>query len=254
MEISIKEIDKQTAIEFVQNYHYSKILPRLTKHYLGCFEGENLCGVITLGWGTQPLQTIKKLFYKHTLITTNYIEIGKMCFLPSRNNSNFGSRAIKQLVKWLRDNTDYMFLYTLADGIMGKCGYVYQAGNFIYIGKFKTSVYMDRLTGEKIHPRSAKQLCIENAEYEGKDKVFWLTHSFCEHKGIEKINGLMFRYLYPLNKSSKNILKDYPEYKCLKNPKDDDLSFEKRVANGKFEVIEKPTFNMSVFNYNYQKY
>lgn len=254
MEVSISEIDKETAIEFVQNYHYSKILPRLTKYYLGCFEGDNLCGVITLGWGTQPLQTIKKLFYKHTLITTNYIEIGKMCFLPSHNNSNFGSRVMKQLVKWLKHNTDYMFLYTLADGIMGKCGYVYQASNFIYIGKFKTSVYMDKFTGEKIHPRSAKQLCVENAEYEGKNKIFWLTHDFCEHKGIDKINGLMFRYIYPLNKSSKIILEDYPEYKCLKNPKDDALLFEKRVAKGKFEPIEQPNFNMNVFNYNYQKY
>lgn len=252
--IEIKEIDKQLAIEFVQTYHYSKILPRLTKYYLGCYEGDKLCGVITLGWGTQPLQTIKKLFYKHTLITTNYIEIGKMCFLPSCNNGNFGSRVISQLVKWLKENTDYMFLCTLADGIMGKCGYVYQASNFIYIGSFKTSVYMDRFTGEKIHPRSSKQLCIENAEFEGKDKVFWLTHNFCQYKGIDKINGLMFRYIYPLNRASKTILKDYPEYKCLKNPKNDALVFEKRIANGKFEKIEQPTFNMSVFNHNYQKY
>lgn len=254
MEITINEVDKETAIDFVQKYHYSKILPRLTKYYLGCFKNENLCGVITLGWGTQPLQTIKKLFYKHTLITTNYIEIGKMCFLPTYNNGNFGSRVMKQLVKWLRCNTDYLFLYTLADGIMGKCGYVYQASNFIYIGKFKTSVYMDKLTGEKIHPRSAKQLCVENAEYEHRKKVFWLTHEFCEHKGIDKINGLMFRYIYPLNKTSKHILKEYPEYKCLKNPKDADLLFEKRVDKGKFIPIDAPQFNMNVFNYNYQKY
>ena len=89
MDVSISEIDKETAVGFVQKYHYSKILPRLTRHYLGCFEGDNLCGVITLGWGTQPLQTIKKLFYKHTLITTNYIEIGKMCFFAKSQQFKF---------------------------------------------------------------------------------------------------------------------------------------------------------------------
>ena len=194
------------------------------------------------------------MFYKHDLKSADYLEIGKMCFLPSYNdNQQFGSRVCSELVKWMKANTACLFLYTLADGIMGKCGYVYQASNFRYIGNFKTSVYMDVHTGEKIHPRSAKQLCIENAEYEGKAKVFWLTDAFCKHKGIDKINGLMFRYIYPLNRNAKLILAQYPEYSGLRNPKDDALLFEKRVANGKFERITQPKFNMNVFNHNYQK-
>ena len=211
-------------------------------------------GVITLGWGTQPLQTIKKIFYNHNIITENYLEIGKMCFLPKCNNSNFGSMAIKELVKWLKSNTSTMFLYTLADGIMGKCGYVYQASNFVYIGKFKTSVYMDKRTGEKIHPRSARQLCEENAIFEGKDKVYWLTDEFCKYKRIDKINGLMFRYILPLTAIAKKILSQYPEYNGLKYPKDNALLFERRINKGKFERIGQPDFNMNVFEHNFQKY
>lgn len=252
--IKVIEIDKDVAIEFVHKYHYSKILPRLTKYYLGIYQDDELQGVMTLGWGTQPLQTIKKIFYNHDMVSANYLEIGKMCFLPKCNNGNFGSKAIKEVVKWLKLNTDTMFLYTLADGIMGKCGYVYQASNFTYIGKFKTSVYMDIKTKEKIHPRSAKQLCIENAQFEGKDKVFWLTDNFCQYKGIDKINGLMFRYILPLTPSAKKILKQYNEYLGLKYPKDNDLIFERRVDNGKFEKIQQPNFNMNVFNHNFQKY
>lgn len=254
MKNGICEIDKDLAVEFVQTYHYSKIMPRLTKYYLGVYENDELLGVITLGWGTQPLQTIKKIFYKHDVVTENYLEIGKMCFLPKCNNGNFGSKTMKLLVQWLKQNTSVMFLYTLADGIMGKCGYVYQASNFHYIGSFKTSVYYDTHTGEKIHPRSAKQLCIENATYEGKAKVYWLTDEFCKHKGIDKINGLMFRYILPLTSIAKKVLKQYPEYNGLKRPKDEDLLFEKRVEKGKFERIEKPKFNMNVFNHNFQKY
>ena len=48
----IKEVEKDIVIKFVQTYHYSKILPRLTKHYLGVFEKEEMIGAITLGWGT----------------------------------------------------------------------------------------------------------------------------------------------------------------------------------------------------------
>lgn len=251
----IKEIDKNIAVEFVQKYHYSKILPRITKHYLGVFKEGQLLGVVTLGWGTQPLQTIKKLFHKHNVVTTDYLEIGKMCFLPDMNSTkSFGSEVVSLLVKWMKQNTDCKWLYTLADGIMGKAGYVYQASNFQYIGKFKTSVYMNLKTGEKIHPRSAKVLLKENAEYDGVAKRFWLTHDFCVHKGIDKINGFMFRYVYPLNKDAKKILNEYSEYQKLKNPKDCDLLFERRVSNGKFERIDKPDFNMNCFEYNYQKY
>ena len=67
--MEIKQINKDLAVSFVKSYHYSKIMPRLTKYYLGFYENDELCGVVTLGWGTQPLQTIKKIFYNHNLKT-----------------------------------------------------------------------------------------------------------------------------------------------------------------------------------------
>lgn len=251
--VEIKEENKDFAIEFVKKYHYSKIMPRIMKHFLGFYENDELLGIVILGWGTQPLQTIKKIFYKDEVTTTDYAEISKMCFLPKvNNNKSFGSQCISCLVKWLKQNTSYKFLYTMADGIMGKCGYVYQASNFIYLGSFKTSVYLDINTGEKIHPRSAKLLLKENAEFDGVEKRFWLTDNFCKYKGIDKIQGLMFRYIMPLNKQGKKILNKYDEYKNLERPKDKDLLFERRIYNGKFEKINQPNFNMSIFNYNYQ--
>jgi len=81
--------------------------------------------------------------------------------------------------------------------------------------------------------------------------VFWLTDDFCKYKGIDKINGLMFRYIYPMDRNAKRILeKTYPK---IKNPKDEDLLFERRVKNGVFERIQQPNFNMRVFNHNFQK-
>jgi len=251
--MKITEINKELAIEFIKKYHYSKIMPRLTKVYLGAMENNVIIGVLTLGYGTQPLGTIKKIFYKHDLKSKDYVEIGKMCFIPSMNQTNFGSQFMKHIIRWIKENMNHvMFLYTMADGIMGKVGYVYQASNFKYIGSFKTSVYMDRITGEKIHPRSAKTLCLENAKYENKNKVFWLTHKFCDYKKIDKINGLMFRYIYALNNDGKKILREYHEYN-LKYPKEKDLIFERRISQGNFIKIDKPNFNMEVFEHNYQK-
>ena len=39
---------------------------------------------------------------------------------------------------------------------MGKCGYVYQASNFLYGGQYFTQVY--EINGEKVHPRATKKL------------------------------------------------------------------------------------------------
>lgn len=172
------------------------MIPRLCVYFLGIYHENRLTGVVELGWGTQPLQTIHKIFPQHELVTSDYLEIGKMCFLPEMNhNQYFGSLALSALIKWLRVNTGCLFLYTLADGIEGKCGYVYQASNFYYLGSFKTSVYRDRETGEKIHPRSARILLEENARMDGVKKRHWLTHAFCEYKVTEFLET--FFKLYP---------------------------------------------------------
>ena len=53
-ELEIREISRFDASELIQSLHYSKIMPKLTKHFLGCFLENELVGVLTLGWGTQP--------------------------------------------------------------------------------------------------------------------------------------------------------------------------------------------------------
>ena len=130
---------------------------------------------------------------------------------------------------------------------------MYQAANFRYIGSFPTSIYRCTATGEKIHPRSARLLLEENAALDGVERRFWLTHGYCEYKGIEKINGLMFRYLYPLNKEAERILNAYPEYQGLPNPKDKDLRFTMRTAPGVYTPVPPPVFNRDVCQFNTQK-
>ncbi|EOL43017.1 hypothetical protein RV11_GL003166 [Enterococcus phoeniculicola] len=258
-ELKISHLAKDCAISFVRKYHYSKVIPKLVKYYLGMFdlkdEKPKLLGVFMLGWGTQPLQTIRKIFPNRSFSTKDYLEVGKMCFLPEMNNNRyFGSYALSSLIKWLKKNTNYLFLYTLADGIEGKCGYVYQASNFYYGGSFKTSVYRDKKSGEKIHPRSAKKLLEENANFDDVKKRNWLTHDFCTYKGIEKINGRMFRYIFPLKKVAKKILDESVNFSQNKYPKNNELLFEKRVAYRKYKKINRPKFNRNVNFYNSQKF
>ena len=128
----IKEIPKEDALRMIQKYHYSRTLPKLNKHFIGFFLEGELCGVVTLGWGTRPLHTIQKLFPSMT--TADYLEIGRMA-MTDEMPRNSESQMLSQLVKWLKvEYPELKILFTWADGMLGKVGYVYQASNFIYAG------------------------------------------------------------------------------------------------------------------------
>ena len=245
----IRELTKEKSVNFVEKYHYSPIMPTVTKHYLGFYLDDVLKGVLTLGWGTQPKQTIRKLF--PNLDTKDYYEIGKMCMTEDMPK-NSESQMLSQTISWMKTNLpEKLFLYTMADGIMGKCGYVYQASNFYFGEGYKTSVYMMD-NGEKLHPRGSKEMLKENCIFSKRDRLFWMTRDFMKHKNIKHIEGLMFRYIYPLTKRAKRIMLNESTLNWDKNyPKDKDLKWFDKTENPKIE-ISKPAFTYEDMKYNPQ--
>jgi len=235
----VNEIPKEECVEFTQKFHYSPVFPKLTKHWLGVYDEDyNLVGTLTLGWGTQPKQTIKKLFPE--LDTKDYLEIGKMC-MDDAMPKNSETQMLKAIVSWIKEyRPDISMLYTMADGIMGKVGYVYQAFNFRYGGGYWTDVYMTS-TGEKVHPRSMKKILIENAKFEGKEKLFWATPAYLDTIGMSRIRGLMFRYMMPLNKKANKMIKEAGWN--IEYPKNDALKWKRQVSKGVYEFIDKPEFS-----------
>jgi len=245
--MEIKEVTKELAYPILFENHYSPVMPRLTKHYLGCFHEGVMEGSITLGWGTQPRQTINKMF--PGLGTESYYEIGKMA-MQEHMPRNSESQMLSLTIKWMRENTQKDYLYTWADGIVGKPGYVYQAANFYYGGFIWTDIYIGP-DGEKIHPRSSKELLVENARMLGKEKVFWLTPDFMVTKGIRRIKGKQFRYIMPLNKRAKRNLRKSPVDWFQDYPKHEDLQWKDATKGGKSVLLdERPEMDLSVINLN----
>ena len=256
LEYKIGEIPKPRALDFIQKYHYSPVMPRITKHFLGFFVEGEVKAVLTLGWGTQPKQTINKLF--SGLATKHYYEIGKLC-IADEMKKNTGSQILSSTIRWMKQNTDKIFLYTLADGIMGKCGYVYQAANFYYGGSFQTHTYL-MPNNEKLHIRSANHLLIQNQiqDYQNKGfrgdgkKRIRLSLDFMNKNGIRVIDGLMFRYIYPLNKTAKSIMKNHSNLLWRQNnyPKEEDLVWmDTTDKENKFQT-ERPEFSFEKTKYN----
>lgn len=173
----------------IQTYHYSNTLPKINKYFLGCFLKDKLVGCVTLGYGTRPLHTIQCLF--DNLVSEDYLEIGRMC-MTDNMPKNSESQMLKAVIKWIKNNLSIKVLFTWADGMLGKCGYVYQASNFIYAGKSNSDIYL--FDGYKIHPRQTRDLF----KKDDNDTRITIRPTIKQLKeySIDRYKGHQFKYIY----------------------------------------------------------
>lgn len=234
----IREIDKSTALEMVKKYHYSNSLPRLNKLFVGFYLEDELVGLVTLGWGTRPRHTIQALF--PSLDTKDYFEIGRMC-MTEEMPRNSESQMLSQLGKWLKVNyPDIKVLFTWADGMLGKCGYVYQASGYYYAGSIMTDIYMK--DGVKIHPRQTKALFGNGKD----DKRVTVRPNREQMKmyNIQHYKGKQYKYVrFLCSKTEKKYLLRECTVKLTRNhPKHDDLVWKIQNDNGKWVESAIPPY------------
>ena len=256
---SVIIIPKEQAVELIKECHYSKVMPRITKLCIGGFENNKLVAVCTLGYGVRPLHTLKKAF--PNLEVKDYLELGKLCVsdeMPKNTESNFIARCIKILKK---EYPELKLLFSWADAIIGKPGYVYQSSNFFYGGFIWTEMYLTS-QGNRIHPRTLQGISTGNKE-EGK-KFKSRSFDVSTKMGLQKYFGLQFRYVYPLcdKKEWDKIREKSPFNWERKNyPKDNDCKWKRQIARGKREECGKPPFIVTEYiktekvvnKFNYKK-
>ena len=141
MPISLAE-----ARQFIRQHHYASVLPphsmlRLGSVPKGC--------VSVWGYGVRPKDTIRILLRNGQ--PKEYLELARLCCsdeLPRNTESQF----ISKCVKWIEKNRpEVVLLWSWADGMRGKPGFVYQASNWIHCRVLHTAWYTD---GKSImHPR-----------------------------------------------------------------------------------------------------
>jgi len=238
----VKEISLPEAKALIQKYHYSKVMPRITKYAIGGFIKDELVAVCTLGWGVRPLHTIKKAF--PILDTKDYYEIGKLCVsddCPKNTESYFISRVIK----WIKSNLDIKILFSWSDGIIGKPGYVYQASNFFYGGYIETEMYLNG-DGVRVHARTMQGLSTGERVGKFKSRTYEVTKSM----GYTKYFGYQFRYVYPIISNKKwKLIADSSPFEWARNgyPKDIDCKWKVQVKKGVHEVCNKPPFKITEY-------
>lgn len=236
----VMEISREDALGMIRKYHYSNTLPRLNKYFVGFFLEGKLVGVVTLGWGTRPRHTIQTIF--PSLDTKDYLEIGRMC-MTDEMPRNSESQMLSQLVKWIKQNVpEVKVLFTWADGMLGKVGYVYQASNFIYAGYSGGEMYMK--DGVKIHVRQMKSILVPEGKKDARITVR-PTMEQMKKLGIFHFRGKQYRYFYfTCGKREKKRLLDECQVELnLTRPKEIDLSWKvKDMKTGKWVNCDRPEY------------
>jgi len=223
----IRIMGMRTAKAFIREYHYAIESPSSCKFAIGLYASDKLVGTIIFGYGTRPLHTIRYLF--PSLGTSDYLEINRLCLLDScpRNSE---SQFIAQSINLVKRHFPYVkVIFSWADGLRGKPGYVYQAANFFYGGFIWSEFYMTA-TGEVVRPR----LLI--TRYGQRDK------QFTQELGLTKVHGYQFRYCKFIcsHRERKRLIKESPIVWGLDYPKSTDLKWIIDAGEGSRESCELP--------------
>lgn len=222
-------VGRASAAMLVQRCHYSKVMPRITKGCIGGWVNGRLMGVMTLGYGTRPLHTIRIMF--PGLTCEDYLELGKFCIddaMPRNSESQFLARAVP-MIKAAFPNV--LLLFSWADGILGKPGYVYQAANWYYGGFIWTECYLD-VDGVRIHPRTLQGL---TADGPGRGPRDYNTTVAAK---LTRWRGKQFRYVLPLcgRRAWRELQASSPfEWRQGGYPKDGDCVWREQVGYGEYE-------------------
>lgn len=155
---------------------------------------------------------------------------------------NSESQMLSQTIRWIKKNCpEVKVLFTWADGMVGKPGYVYQGSNFYYLGYIWTDMYMKN--GIKLHPRQTKQFFAEDKE----DKRLTCRPTFEQQQevGIQHYRGKQFKYLFFTcgKREKKRLMKECTEPLSRDYPKDVDLEWKMQVGKGKWELCSRPPYS-----------
>ena len=177
----IARISLAEAKVFVRTWHYAKVFP---PHCLVNLGGRNAAGELVAvgmwGFGVRPKHTIRKLF--PSLDTGDYLELNRLC-LRDDMPRNSESRFLAECAEWICENQPHVkLLFSWADGLRGKPGYVYQASSWLYGGYIKTDLYVDP-DGGPIHPR------LMGTRLGTRSRKEWMRQGFSKWKGFQ------FRYV-----------------------------------------------------------
>lgn len=111
-----------------ENWHYSRCTPKSKQAWIGVWEREKFIGIVSFGRSTTPY-----LGDAYGLKTTECVELTRIAL---RKHESSVSRIMAIAFKLIKKQSPGLrLLISLADPSQGHIGSVYQAANWIYVGR-----------------------------------------------------------------------------------------------------------------------
>jgi len=114
-----------------ENWHYSRCTPKFKQLWIGAWEGGRFIGVVSFGRSSTP--------YLGTAYGLETTECAELTRIALRQHRAPVSRIMAIAINMVKKQSSGMrLLVSLADGAQGHHGGVYQATNWVYVGRSST--------------------------------------------------------------------------------------------------------------------
>ena len=168
----------------VENWHYSRRMPKAQLVKVGAWEGQTFIGVVIFGVGATA-----EIGSPYGLKQTQVCELVRVALRP---HSTPVSRILAIALKFLKKkNPGLKLVVSFADSSQGHHGGIYQANGWVFTGSEEYHAY--RVNGEVFHPRS-----LHHKYGKGGQSIPWLRANVDPQ--AERIkNGVKHKYVMPLD-------------------------------------------------------
>lgn len=200
------------------NYHYSKTVPTGKLVGIGVWEDDKFIGCVVFGRGVGNAQ-----IERYGIPLTSGAELVRIALKEHKTPvTRIVSIAIKELKK---HSPGIRILVSYADSRQGHLGTIYQAGNWVYTGKAKTTPdYLYK--GKYYHVRSMNRM-IKNGKF---DRSF--VNSLPQRSGGERL-----RYLYPLDDDMRQLVEGLRQPYVKRDEHESNADSFQESENGAVPII-----------------
>jgi len=189
----------QAAKYAVEHWHYSRSMPAGKRLNIGVWENNEFVGGCVFGYGIQ--QFLGKQF---GLDMTTCVELCRVALYP--NHLSQVSQVVSVSLRILKAHSSGLRLVvSYADVDYDHVGGIYQAGNWIYIGKVQINggTPKFKVNGQILHGRQVHSLWGKGAKQipwlrKNKDPLAEKVYTRGKHKYLYPLDRAMRRQIEPL--------------------------------------------------------
>jgi len=178
---------REAAKYAVENWHYSKRMPKFKQVYIGVWEKNDFIGVVIFGLSVTP--------YLGDVFNLRNTECAELTRIALKEHITPVSRIIKIALKMIQKQSPGLkLIVSYADPFQGHNGAIYQAGNWIYMGQSApmTQYYW-------------------RGQWRNDSSMFRHFKGYPQEKAKSKSRKLpaKYKYLMPLNNDIKEQIEKY---------------------------------------------